>query len=212
MQALIARMIVPPTPTAEAVLAAIDERPAGGHSAIWYAPSFGRSTPAMSHHRDRELLARQPRVALISRVRSVRFVTTPFVCNASKIRSLTHGQKEVLQMKCMLLITQGEWFANGNAKERETAMASVVDWWGRQFASGKMVGGQQLQAPETATTVVIERGKHTLLDRPLMEAKEAIGGFGILDVADLEEAIAIVETMPTPDCKVEVRPILERPR
>ena len=115
-------------------------------------------------------------------------------------------------MKYMLLITQGEWFANANAADRDKAMEGVVEWWGKQFASGKMVGGQQLQSPETATTVVIERGKHILLDRPLMEAKEAIGGFGILDVADIDEALAIVKTMPAPDCKVEVRPILERPR
>jgi hypothetical protein len=73
-----------------------------------------------------------------------------------------------------------------------------------------MVGGQQLQSPDTATTVVIERGKHTLLDRPLMEAKEAIGGFGILEVANIDEALAIVKTMPLPDGKVEVRPIIER--
>jgi hypothetical protein len=115
-------------------------------------------------------------------------------------------------MKYMLLITQGEWYANGSAAERDRAMAKVAGWWGAQFASGKMVGGQQLQSPDTATTVVIERGKHTLLDRPLMEAKEAVGGFGILDVADLDEALAIVKSMPTPDGKVEVRPILERPR
>src|SRR5262249_34587919 len=114
-------------------------------------------------------------------------------------------------MKYMLLITQGEWFANGGVAEREQSMEKVVEWWGKQFASGKMVGGQQLQSPETATTVVIKRGKHTLLDRPLMEAKEAIGGFGILEVADIDEALAIVKTMPAPDCKVEVRPILERP-
>jgi len=114
-------------------------------------------------------------------------------------------------MKYMLLITQGEWMTNGNHADRDKAMAGIVEWWGQQFTSGKMVGGQQLQSPETATTVVLERGKYTLLDRPLMEAKEAIGGFGILDVADLEEALKIVETMPAPDCKVEVRPILERP-
>lgn len=115
-------------------------------------------------------------------------------------------------MKYMLLITQGEWYANGSADERDTAMEKVVEWWRKQFSSGKMVGGQQLQSPETATTVVIERGKYTLLDRPLMEAKEAIGGFGILDVADLEEALAIVKTMPQPDGKIEVRPIIERDR
>lgn len=115
-------------------------------------------------------------------------------------------------MKYMLLITQGGWYANGDPKERDKAMEKVVEWWGNQFASGKMIGGQQLQAPETATTVVIERGKYSLIDRPLMEAKEAIGGFGILDVADLDEALAIVKTMPQPDGKVEVRPILDRGR
>jgi hypothetical protein len=115
-------------------------------------------------------------------------------------------------MKYMLLITQGDWYANGSTADRDRAMEKVVEWWGQQFASGKMIGGQQLQSPDTATTVVIERGKYTLLDRPLMEAKEAIGGFGILDVADLEEALAIVKTMPQPDGKVEVRPILDRDR
>ena len=45
-----------------------------------------------------------------------------------------------------------------------------------------------------------------------MEAKEAVGGFGILDVADLDEALEIVKTMPQPDGKVEVRPILDRGR
>lgn len=115
-------------------------------------------------------------------------------------------------MKYMLLITQGEWFTNSSEADRKKAMEGVVDWWGKQFASGKMVGGHQLQSPDSATTVVIERGKFTMLDRPLMEAKEAIGGFGILDVADLDEALEIVKTMPQPDGKVEVRPILDRGR
>ena len=115
-------------------------------------------------------------------------------------------------MKYALLITQGSWFADGDPKERDRSMEKVVDWWGKQFASGKMVGGHQLESPDNATTVVIERGKHTIVDRPLMEAKEAIGGFGILDVANLDEALAIVKTMPQPDGKVEVRPILDRGR
>jgi hypothetical protein len=115
-------------------------------------------------------------------------------------------------MKYMLLITQGEWFSNGTEAERKASMDRVVEWWGRQFGSGKMIAGHQLQPPETATTVVVERGKYMLLDRPLLEAKEAIGGFGVLDVADLDEALAIVKTMPQPDGKVEVRPIIDRAR
>lgn len=115
-------------------------------------------------------------------------------------------------MKYMLLITQGEWFANGSDAEREKSMEKIAEWWGKMFTSGKMVGGHQLQSPDTATTVVLERGKHTVLDRPLMEAREAIGGFGILEVADIDEALAIVKTMPQPDGKVEVRPVIERSR
>ena len=115
-------------------------------------------------------------------------------------------------MKYVLLITQGAWYENGSAAERDKAMEKIVEWWGKQFASGKMVGGHQLQPPETATTVVIERGKYTLLDRPLLEAKEAIGGFGILEAPDLDSALAIVKTMPQPDGKVEVRPIIDRGR
>ena len=115
-------------------------------------------------------------------------------------------------MKYVLLITQGEWYSTSTESERAESMQKIAAWWGQMFASGKMVAGHQLQSPETATTVVIERGQSTLLDRPLMEAKEAIGGFGILDVADLDEAVAIARTMPQPDGKVEVRPIIERAR
>lgn len=115
-------------------------------------------------------------------------------------------------MKYMLLITQGQWHADGPAADRDKAMEKVVEWWGQQFASGKMTGGEQLESPDTATTVILERGKHTIVDRPLMEAKEAIGGFGILDVENIDEALAIVKSMPVPDGKVEVRPILDRGR
>ena len=115
-------------------------------------------------------------------------------------------------MKYVLLITQGEWYATSTEPERAETMQKIAEWWGDKIASGKMVGGHQLQSTDTATTVVLERGASTLLDRPLMEAKEAIGGFGILDVADLDEAVAIARSMPQPDGKVEVRPIIDRGR
>lgn len=113
-------------------------------------------------------------------------------------------------MKYMLLLTRGEWQENGTDGERERVFGEIGEWWGRLRAEGKMVGGHQLQPPDTATTVVVERGKSVLLDRPLMEAKEAIGGYGILEVADLDEALAIARTLPTPDGKIEVRAVIER--
>lgn len=89
-------------------------------------------------------------------------------------------------------------------------LADIGEWWGRLRAEGKMVDGNQLQPPGTATTVVLEGGRSVLMDRPLMEAKEAIGGYGILDVADLDEAVGIARTLPVPDGKIEVRPVVER--
>lgn len=113
-------------------------------------------------------------------------------------------------MKYMLLLTRGEWQESGSDKEKDAVFAEITQWWGRQYAEGKMVAGHQLQAPDTATTVVIERGRSVLIDRPLIEAKEAIGGYGVLEAADLDEALAIARTFPVPDGKVEVRPVVER--
>ena len=47
-------------------------------------------------------------------------------------------------------------------------------------------------------------------DGPFIEAKETIGGYGIFEVADLDEAIAIARTCPVPIGKVEIRPVVER--
>jgi hypothetical protein len=113
-------------------------------------------------------------------------------------------------MKYMLLLTRGEWQESGPEEERQKVFAEIADWWGRLSAEGRMVGGHQLQPPGTATTVVLEHGKSVILDRPLLEAKEAIGGYGILEAADLDEAIAVARTLPTPDGKVEVRAVVER--
>jgi hypothetical protein len=113
-------------------------------------------------------------------------------------------------MKYMLQLTRGEWQESAPDEEKDAVFAEITQWWGRQFAQEKMTAAHQLQAPDTATTVVIERGQSMLVDRPLMEAKEAIGGYGILEAADLDEALAIARTFPVPDGKVEVRPVVER--
>jgi hypothetical protein len=113
-------------------------------------------------------------------------------------------------MQYMLLITQGEWLESGTAQEQQQVMQKLMGWWGRLAADGKLKGGNQLQPPNTATTVVVDHGQSVLLDRPLMEAKEAIGGYGVIDVPELDEAIAIARSYPPPDCKIEVRAIVER--
>ncbi len=113
-------------------------------------------------------------------------------------------------MKYMLMLTRGDWQETQSPDEQKKVFEEMGRWWARMRAEGKILDAHQLQPPGTATTVVLERGRAVLIDRPLMEAKEAIGGYGVLEAADLEEAVAIARTYPAPDGKIEVRPIVER--
>ncbi|MDQ2689608.1 MAG: YciI family protein, partial [Chloroflexota bacterium] len=75
---------------------------------------------------------------------------------------------------------------------------------------GRIVAGHELQPSSTATTVRIgPDGGATVTDGPFVEGKEVVGGFAILDVADLDEALAIASSWPVPDT-IEIRPIVER--
>jgi len=113
-------------------------------------------------------------------------------------------------MKYVLLLTRGAWQENGTEEERAEVFGGIMEWFGRHSADGTIVEANQLQPPQTATTVVLDRGSSTLVDRPLLEAKEAIGGYAVIDVADLDAALALARSFPMPDGKVEVRPVVER--
>jgi hypothetical protein len=45
-------------------------------------------------------------------------------------------------------------------------------------------------------------------DGPFVETKEALGGFYLIEAADLDEAIAIASDIPTPNGGLEIRPVL----
>ena len=113
-------------------------------------------------------------------------------------------------MKYMVLFTRADWEDTAPEAERQQLYAAVGEWWGRLASQGKIVEGYQLQPAQTATTVVLDHGASTIIDGPFMEAKETIGGYGIFEVADLDEALALARTFPSPSGKVEVRPVVER--
>jgi hypothetical protein len=56
--------------------------------------------------------------------------------------------------------------------------------------------------------VRVTGGKAKLTDGPFAETKEQIGGFGILNVPDMQAAIDLVSTWPGLDETVEIRPVL----
>ncbi|MEM6312635.1 MAG: YciI family protein [Planctomycetota bacterium] len=76
-------------------------------------------------------------------------------------------------------------------------------------ASGVMIGGAGLKRPETATTVTLAPGGPEIQDGPYAESKEMLGGFYLIDVPDLDAALAWAARIPSPGGKIEVRPLLE---
>ncbi len=71
--------------------------------------------------------------------------------------------------------------------------------------------GAELQPVETATTVAYGENGSVVVDGPFSEAKEVIGGFSIIDVRDMDAALALAKTWPMlelPGNSVEVRPIV----
>lgn len=83
----------------------------------------------------------------------------------------------------------------------------------RAQASGVVGGGEALEAPAAATTVRVVGGKGgevVTTDGPFAETKEVLGGFYLLDCADLDEALRWAAQIPGAwDGCVEVRPVID---
>ena len=72
---------------------------------------------------------------------------------------------------------------------------------------GAWVFGGGLHAPDTATVVDARGGRVATTDGPFAETKEVLGGFSVIDVADLDVALAWAERMSeATTCPIEVRP------
>jgi hypothetical protein len=76
--------------------------------------------------------------------------------------------------------------------------------------AGVLVACEALESTPAATTVQIESGRRRSLDGPYMETKEQLGGFALLEVADLDEAMAWSERTPwnRDGCTTEIRPVM----
>jgi hypothetical protein len=106
----------------------------------------------------------------------------------------------------LLLSRTDEWFKQLSPAELQELIAANKAWVGKLFAAGKARPGVAL-AREGAT--VFAKDKRVVLDGPFAESKEAIGGTLVLDVATLDEAIAIAKACPSLryDSAIEIRPI-----
>ena len=114
-------------------------------------------------------------------------------------------------MKYLLQIYPGEArdvFERLSADEQQ----AIVEEYLAVGQSPGVVGGAQLQPVETATTVHVADGETLLTDGPFMDAKEHVGGYALIEVEDLDAALAIAARVPAARMggAVEVRPLVER--
>jgi hypothetical protein len=111
-------------------------------------------------------------------------------------------------VKYVLLILDTPNEPSPDSAEYGAWYAEVGAWYEKWGASGKLDAGAQLQG--TATAKTIRAGAVT--DGPFMETKEVLGGYSVLDVDTIDEAVDIAKTWPGVDrgwITVEVRPVVE---
>lgn len=114
-------------------------------------------------------------------------------------------------MKYMLMFVESrrdEWEAMSQ-EDRNKAYAEIGKWWGEHAGAGRILDGHELNSPKTATTVRFNGDKPVVTDGPFAEAKETVGGYAIVEVPDLDAAIAMAKTWPARST-VEIRPVVEQ--
>jgi hypothetical protein len=114
-------------------------------------------------------------------------------------------------MQYMLLIYSGEAVEDFLARPEEEQNAIVGEYMAIQQSPG-VTGGNQLQPPDTATTVRVDDGRTLTTDGPFTETKEVLGGYFTLEAPDLDAALEVAARIPAARMggAVEVRPVVER--
>lgn len=111
-------------------------------------------------------------------------------------------------MKYMLLVytAEGVW----TDEEREKCMEDSARLCNELHAKGQYLDASPLHPVSSATSVRVQEGKRLVTDGPFAETTEQLGGYFLIDVANLDEAIAIAGRIPgAKKGSIEIRPILE---
>jgi hypothetical protein len=107
--------------------------------------------------------------------------------------------------KYLILIHGDESAAESGTQAEFDAMMVAHNEFGTKHA-GAILGGEALMPSSTATSI---RDGGAVTDGPFVETKEALGGYYLIQAANLDEAIAIAKDCPMPNGGVELRPVME---
>lgn len=114
-------------------------------------------------------------------------------------------------MSQFLILIYDDEAAYANATEEENGKIMAGHNKFGEDNEKALVGGNALQSVATATSVRPDgSGGFTVTDGPFVETKEALGGYYLVEAADLDEAIALAKQVPIAGAGggLEVRPIM----
>ncbi len=107
-----------------------------------------------------------------------------------------------------LLLIYGEEEAWGKWTQDEMEAVHKAHGAFRKEFEGNMVGWNALQPTSVATTVRLRDGKLLTTDGPFAETKEQLGGYYLVEAANLDEAVAMAAKIPgMGEGSIEVRPV-----
>ena len=114
-------------------------------------------------------------------------------------------------MQYMLLIYGDEKSWHSMPKAEITKVLQAYESYSKELAaSGALRGGSELAPIASATTVRVRNGKAMTTDGPFAETKEQLGGYYLIDVANLDEAIKWAAKIPSAQGgSIEIRPLTE---
>jgi hypothetical protein len=117
-------------------------------------------------------------------------------------------ENKTMQYLLMCCFNEKEWNGLADA-ERENIMRDYGEWIQSTAKSGHYQTGGKLRSTSSATTIRAKNGKPAVVDGPFAETKEQLGGYHLLECADLDEAISLAKRIPTLRAggTIEVRPL-----
>jgi hypothetical protein len=114
-------------------------------------------------------------------------------------------------MQYIVLIYGNEKGWSSIPKQQIEQMYADYRQYSQELAkAGVMRGGSELKPSTAATTVRMRGGKRQVTDGPFAETKEQLGGYYVIEVADLESALDWAARCPgARDGSIEVRPLAQ---
>jgi hypothetical protein len=116
-------------------------------------------------------------------------------------------------MQYLLLIFDDERVWGDMSEEERNKLYAEYGVFSEEVReSGALVGANQLQPSTTATLVQVRDGETLTTDGPFAETKERLGGYYMIDVESLDEAIEWAAKIPSArKGTIEVRPVVQVP-